>query len=61
MGPITLLQGPKTKKAIELAASLTARYSDAEQDKVIIKYGKDKFNKEIEVNKIKDTEKLMIR
>lgn len=31
--PITLLQGPKTKKAIEKAAQLTAYYSDQKREK----------------------------
>jgi tRNA U34 2-thiouridine synthase MnmA/TrmU len=52
MGPVTLLQGAKTKKTIELAASLTARYSDAKQDKVKVMYNK----KEIIINKIKNKE-----
>ena len=60
MGPITLLQGKANKKAIELAASLTARYSDAETDRVLVKYGKEKFNKEVAVNKIKEVEGLRI-
>ncbi|MBW2978150.1 hypothetical protein KY331_04860 [Candidatus Woesearchaeota archaeon] len=61
MGPITLLQGKPTKKAIQLAASLTARYSDAKQDKVLIRYGKEKFNKEITVNKAKESQINKIR
>ena len=36
MGPITLLQGPKTKEAIEKAASLAARYSDAKDKKFLL-------------------------
>lgn len=56
VGPITLLQGKPIKKSIELAASLTARYSDADKDEVKIKYGK----KEIVVKKAKDSEKLML-
>ena len=39
--PITLLQGPKTKKAIELAAKLTGFYSDCKEDKVQVRYGKE--------------------
>ncbi|MBR9691596.1 tRNA 4-thiouridine(8) synthase ThiI [Candidatus Woesearchaeota archaeon] len=57
MGPTTLLTGKPTKKAIELAASLTARYSDAEEDKVAVKYN----NKEIIVNKIKEEKIKKIR
>jgi tRNA U34 2-thiouridine synthase MnmA/TrmU len=42
--PITLLQGIKSKKAIELAATLTNHYSDA-KCKTIVKYGKKKLSK----------------
>jgi len=37
--PITVLQGPKTKKAIKIAAQLSARYSDA-KEKTKVKYGR---------------------
>lgn len=40
--PLTLLQGKKTRKAIEFAAQLTATYSDARGGKVLVKYGKTK-------------------
>jgi PP-loop superfamily ATP-utilizing enzyme len=43
--PITLLQGPKTRNAIEKAAELTAYYSDQKQGKVQIKFGKQKLQK----------------
>lgn len=56
MGPTTLLKGKTSKKAIELAASLTARYSDAKKDNVLVRYGKEKLNKEVIVKKIKDKE-----
>ncbi len=56
MGPTALLKGKPNKSSIELAASLTARYSDAEQDKVLIQYGKEKFNKEIAAIKLKGRE-----
>ncbi len=36
--PITILEGHKDKEAIELAARLTARYSDAEIQKVPVQY-----------------------
>lgn len=42
--PITLLQGPKTKKAIEEAASLTAYYSDKKQGEAIVKFGKEELS-----------------
>ena len=38
--PITLLQGPKSKTAIEKAAELTAYYSDGKQGAVLVKFGK---------------------
>jgi tRNA U34 2-thiouridine synthase MnmA/TrmU len=47
--PITLLQGEKTRKAIELAASLTARYSDKKGKLVTVKYGKSKPSRKIQV------------
>ncbi|MBU2495289.1 MAG: hypothetical protein KJ935_02135, partial [Candidatus Omnitrophica bacterium] len=47
--PITILQGPKTKTAIRLAARLTARYSDSKTKRVTVKYGKIKPVKEITV------------
>jgi tRNA U34 2-thiouridine synthase MnmA/TrmU len=48
--PITLLQGPKTRQAIEKAAQLTAYYSDQKTGKVHIKYGRTKLEKSIFVN-----------
>jgi tRNA U34 2-thiouridine synthase MnmA/TrmU len=56
MGPTTLLLGKADKKAIEVAAKLTARYSDAKEKNVAVKYGKEKFNKEVVVAKLVDTE-----
>lgn len=50
--PVTLLQGPKTKEAIETAASLTARYSDSKKNETVVKYGKDKMNRSIVVPKL---------
>ena len=40
-----------------------SQLSDAEKDKVIIRYGKDKLNKELTIDKIKEkeTEKLRIK
>jgi tRNA-uridine 2-sulfurtransferase len=44
-GPITILQGRKTKKAVEAAAALTAFYSDAKTTHVTVNYGKEKLDK----------------
>jgi tRNA U34 2-thiouridine synthase MnmA/TrmU len=49
VGPTTLLQGPKTKAAIETAAKLTAFYSDAKTPEATVKYGKESLNKSIRV------------
>lgn len=50
VGPITLLQGPKTKKAVETAAKLTAYYSDAETEKVKVNFGRETLNKSLTVS-----------
>ncbi len=47
--PITVLQGKKTRKALRLAAKLTATYSDAKEDKVLVGYGRTKPLKEISI------------
>jgi tRNA U34 2-thiouridine synthase MnmA/TrmU len=43
--PITLLQGKKTKKAINVAAALTAYYSDAKTETATVNYGREKLDK----------------
>ena len=55
--PITILEGTKSKEAIELAAKLTARYSDAgasaEEKGLLVEYKyKDKEQKEVQVTSI---------
>lgn len=47
--PLTILQGPKTKKAIEVAAKLTAFYSDCKGEKAKVRYGKE-MKKKIKVS-----------
>ncbi len=47
VGPVTILQGPKTKKAIETAAGLTAFYSDAKLEKVKVNFGKDALDNSV--------------
>jgi tRNA-specific 2-thiouridylase len=49
VGPITLLQGPKTKSAIETAAKLTAFYSDAKTPQATVKFGKASQNRSLTV------------
>jgi tRNA U34 2-thiouridine synthase MnmA/TrmU len=43
--PITVLQGLKTKKAIEVAAALTAFYSDAKSDRTTVNFGRESLDK----------------
>ncbi|MBT0158587.1 hypothetical protein G4O51_01225 [Candidatus Bathyarchaeota archaeon A05DMB-2] len=50
VGPVTILQGSKTKKAVEAAAALTAFYSDAKSDRVTVKYGRNKLDKQVVVS-----------
>lgn len=59
--PITLLQGPKNKKAVEKAAALTARYSDAKEKKILVKYGTERLNKNIEVSALDEREVKKLR
>ena len=49
-GPITILQGSKTKRAVKLAAALTAFYSDAKTQSVTVNYGREKLDKSLAVN-----------
>lgn len=49
MGPITILQGPKTKEAIQAAAQLTAFHSDAKTGKVKVNFGREKLNRSLTV------------
>jgi tRNA-specific 2-thiouridylase len=49
-GPITILQGRKTKKAVEIAASLTAFYSDAKTYVVTVNFGKEELDKLVTVH-----------
>jgi tRNA U34 2-thiouridine synthase MnmA/TrmU len=49
VGPTTILQGPKSKKAIEWAAKLTAYYSDAETAEAKVNYGREALNKSLTV------------
>jgi tRNA-specific 2-thiouridylase len=48
-GPITILQGKKTKKAINVAAGLIAFYSDANTETVTVNYGREKLDKSVTV------------
>ena len=60
--PITILQGTKTKEAVEKAASLTAYYSDEKSSGVLVRFGKNGLNKATTVARLsrEDVEKLRI-
>ena len=62
VGPITILQGPKTKNAIETAAKLTAYYSDAKTGEVKVNFGRETLNKSVTVSvpDDADVEKLRV-
>jgi len=48
-GPITVLQSRKTKKAVEVAATLTAFYSDAKTEAVNVNFGRERLDKSTNV------------
>lgn len=47
--PITILQGAKTKAAVQKAAELTAYHSDDKKAHVQVRFGKEKLNRTIDV------------
>ncbi|MGA2683202.1 MAG: hypothetical protein ABSF44_15555 [Candidatus Bathyarchaeia archaeon] len=49
VGPTTILQGPKSTKAVEWAAKLTAYYSDAETAEVKVNFGRETLNNSLTV------------
>ena len=53
--PLTILQGPKTKESIDLAAKLTTHYSDSKEDRPLVKYGR-KLTKKMIAKNIKNEE-----
>ena len=48
--PITVLQGAKTKKAIRMAAALTAFYSDAKGGEVKVDFGREELDRSVTVS-----------
>jgi tRNA-specific 2-thiouridylase len=61
--PITLLQGPKTRKAIKTAAGLTAYYSDWKTGEVSVKFNHGNMEKSIFVSipSREEVERLRVR
>ncbi len=62
VGPITVLQGPKTREAIQKAAEITAFYSDAKTEQVKVGFGTEKLSRMLFVSKPQraDVEKLRV-
>jgi tRNA-specific 2-thiouridylase len=60
--PTTLLQGPKTKAAIQKAAALTAYYSDNKEGPLPVKFGRTIMDKQLMVMPLQqeEVEKLSI-
>lgn len=56
--PVTLLEGPKTEEAVETAAALTVRYSDAEGESTV-KYGIE-LEREMRAKRIGKPEKYRV-
>ena len=48
--PISILQGPKTKRAIETTAALTTYYSDKKENPTQVNFGKNTMDKSITVS-----------
>jgi len=59
--PVTLLLGPKDEEAVRTAASITARYSDAPGEEVLVKYGGEKLDGSTVISPCQDKELQSIR
>lgn len=59
--PITILQGPKSREAIILAARLTARYSDSPSLETKVLYGRDGLEEGVVVKALSDEEASKLR
>lgn len=59
--PITLLLGPESEEAIGVAASITARYSDAPQERIEVKYGRKNLDTSIIVSPSQDRDMTKMR
>ena len=60
---ITILQGPKTTKAVETAARLTAYYSDQKAGEVLVKFGREGLGKStmVAIPSEEEVDKLRIK
>ncbi|MFZ2070947.1 MAG: hypothetical protein WAV32_05020 [Halobacteriota archaeon] len=58
--PITILEGTKSKEAVEIAAMLTARYCDADADEVLVEYHAENKRGSMIVAPLKDPARLRV-
>ncbi len=54
--PVTLALNNPAQDVVKKAAQLTARYSDAESEKVVVSYGKAGFTNEIRVEQLNESQ-----
>lgn len=59
--PTTLLLGPESEETVRVAASITARYSDAPQKRVKVKYGRKNLDVSIIVSPSQDRDMTKMR
>ena len=59
--PITILQGKKTKSAIQKAAALTAYYSDNRNAQITVLFGKEVLSQTLRVSRPSDSEVEQLR
>jgi tRNA-specific 2-thiouridylase len=59
--PITILEGARTNEAVELAARLTARYSDARAEPVVVEYWTEGPRMRITVSALAEKELARLR
>jgi len=59
--PITLLLSSRSKKAVRVAASITARYSDTSSREVLVKYGRENLTSSLIVTPFGDEELRKMR
>jgi tRNA-specific 2-thiouridylase len=59
--PLTLLQGPKTRKAISVAAGLTLRYSDNQANQALVAFGRERRDQSILASRLTELEISKLR
>jgi tRNA U34 2-thiouridine synthase MnmA/TrmU len=60
-GPTTLLQGAKTGRAVKVAASLTAFYSDSKESVVKVSFGSNQLDRSLSVSVPEEAEVISLR